>query len=81
MSVRVGTGISTEQDSLAAGPAAAQAAAAGLGGAPADLALVFASGTHLIAPEATLELGQPPLAHPLRRRRTETELGQRGAQI
>jgi small ligand-binding sensory domain FIST len=55
MSVRVGTGISTEQDSLAAGTAAAQAAAAGLGGAPADLALVFASGTHLIAPEATLE--------------------------
>jgi small ligand-binding sensory domain FIST len=55
MTVRVGTGISTEHDPLEAGTAAARAAAAGLGNAPADLAVVFASGTHLVAPEATLE--------------------------
>ena len=55
MTVRVGTGISTEHDPLEAGTAAARGAAAGLGGAPADLAVVFATGTHLIAPEATLE--------------------------
>ena len=55
MTVRVGTGISTEHDPLEAGTAAARAAAAGLGDAPADLAVVFASGTHLVAPEATLE--------------------------
>jgi len=34
---------------------AARSAASGLGGAPADLAVVFASGSHLVAPEATLE--------------------------
>ena len=55
MSVQIGTGISTEPGPLQAGTAAARAAAAGLGGAGADLALVFASGSHLAAPEATLE--------------------------
>ncbi len=55
MSTRIGTGISTEHDPLEAGVEAARAAAEALGGAPADLALVFASGTHLVAPEATLE--------------------------
>jgi small ligand-binding sensory domain FIST len=34
---------------------AARSAASGLGGARADLAVVFASGSHLVAPEATLE--------------------------
>jgi small ligand-binding sensory domain FIST len=55
MSVRIGTGISIEHDPLEAGTAAAADAAAGLGGAPVDLALVFASGAHLLAPEAALE--------------------------
>ncbi|HYB28483.1 MAG TPA: FIST N-terminal domain-containing protein [Solirubrobacteraceae bacterium] len=55
MSVRIGTGVSTEHDSLQAGTEAARAAARELAGAPADLAVVFASGSHLIAPEATLE--------------------------
>lgn len=55
MSVRIGTGISTEPDPLQAGTAAGRAAAEALDGAPADLALLFASGSHLIAPEATLE--------------------------
>jgi small ligand-binding sensory domain FIST len=55
MSTRIGTGVSTEHDPLEAGTAAARAAAEALGGAPADLALVFASGSHLVAPEATLE--------------------------
>jgi small ligand-binding sensory domain FIST len=55
MTVLVGAGISTERDPLDAGTAAARGAAAGLGDASADLAVVFASGTHLLAPEATLE--------------------------
>ncbi|HUA47343.1 MAG TPA: FIST N-terminal domain-containing protein [Solirubrobacteraceae bacterium] len=55
MSVRIGTGLSTEHDSLQAGTEAARTAAKGLAGAPPDLAVVFASGSHLIAPEATLE--------------------------
>jgi small ligand-binding sensory domain FIST len=55
MSTRIGTGVSTEHDPLAAGSAAARTAAEALDGASADLALVFASGSHLVAPEATLE--------------------------
>jgi len=55
MSVQIGTGLSTEPDPLQAATAAARAAAADLDGASADLALVFASGAHLAAPEATLE--------------------------
>jgi small ligand-binding sensory domain FIST len=55
MHVRIGTGLSTEHDPLEAGSEAARSAAAGLAGAPADLALVFAAGAHLTAPEATLE--------------------------
>jgi small ligand-binding sensory domain FIST len=62
MNTRIGTGISTEPDPLRAGTAAAQAAADALEGAPADLALVFASGSHLVAPEATLEGVQGTLA-------------------
>ena len=62
MTVRIGTGISTEHDPLQAGTDAARAAGAALAGAPADLVLVFASGTHLIAPEATLEAVREVLA-------------------
>ena len=53
--IRIGTGLSTEHDPFQAGADAARSAAAALDGAPADLAVVFASGSHLIAPEATLE--------------------------
>ncbi len=55
MTVRIGAAISTESDPLEAGAAAARSAAVSLAGAPADLALVFASGAHLTAPEAALE--------------------------
>ena len=62
MSTRIGTGVSTEPDPLEAGMAAGKAAADALGGAGADLALVFASGSHLVAPEAILEGVQAALA-------------------
>jgi small ligand-binding sensory domain FIST len=55
LSVRVGAGISTQHDPMEAGVVAARDAAAGLEGGRTDLALVFASGTHLAAPEAMLE--------------------------
>ncbi len=55
MSSRVSAAISTEHDPLEAGRAAAAAAASALGDAVPDLAVVFASGAHLAAPEATLE--------------------------
>jgi small ligand-binding sensory domain FIST len=55
VSVKVGAGLSTEHDPLEAGQAAAQAASGELAGAPVDLAVVFASGVHLAAPEAALE--------------------------
>lgn len=55
MRVRIGAGLSTEPDARVGAIEAATAAREGLGGAHADLALVFASGTHLAAPEATLE--------------------------
>jgi small ligand-binding sensory domain FIST len=53
--VRVGAGVSTDPDPLAAGARAGELAAAALTGEAADLVLVFASGAHLAAPEATLE--------------------------
>ena len=53
--MRVGAGISAGHDPLSAGVAAARLAGEQLGGEPADLALVFASGAHLAAPEVTLE--------------------------
>jgi small ligand-binding sensory domain FIST len=62
VSVRIGTGVSTDPDPMHAGTAAGQAAAEALGGAPADLAMVFASGTNLIAPEAMIEGVQAALA-------------------
>lgn len=55
MSVRIGTGISTHEDPRIGAIEAAQAAGAGLDGASADLAVVFATGGYLAAPEATLE--------------------------
>jgi small ligand-binding sensory domain FIST len=55
VSVSVGAGLSTLQDPLDAGVDAARDAAAGLQGGDADLAVVFASGAHLAAPEAMLE--------------------------
>jgi small ligand-binding sensory domain FIST len=55
LSVRIGAAISTEVEPLAAGAAAAASAAEALGASVPDLAIVFASGGHLAAPEATLE--------------------------
>jgi small ligand-binding sensory domain FIST len=55
VSARIGVALSTEHDPLEAGLEAASSARAPLAGAPVDLALVFASGAHLAAPEATLE--------------------------
>jgi small ligand-binding sensory domain FIST len=55
VSVKVGVAISTEQESFEAGAAAGRAVAQALAGAPADLAMVFASGEHLGAPEEALQ--------------------------
>ena len=51
----IGAGVSTDPDPLAAAAAAACDAAGALGDASADLAVVFASGAHLVAPSATIE--------------------------
>jgi small ligand-binding sensory domain FIST len=53
--VRVGAAVSTDADPLEAGAQAGRAAALELDGATPDLVLVFASGAHLAAPEATLD--------------------------
>ena len=55
MGVRIGTGISTHADPRVGAIEAAQAAGAGLDGAPADLVVLFASGGHMESPESTLE--------------------------
>ena len=55
MGVIVGAGLSNDLDPLAGGVDAGRQAAAALGEAEPDLAVVFASGAHLTAPEATLE--------------------------
>jgi small ligand-binding sensory domain FIST len=55
MPVRIGTGLSTSPDQRAGALEATLSARDGLAGAPCDLAVVFASGTHLAAPEAVLE--------------------------
>ncbi len=55
MTVQIATGLSTLPDPLEAGAEAGSRAAEGLGGASADLAIVFASGAHLAGPEAALE--------------------------
>src|SRR5215213_7609348 len=62
MGVRIGTGLSTEADARFGAAEAAAAARDALGNRPCDLALVFAAGAHLAAPEATLEGVQDTLA-------------------
>ncbi len=55
MSVRIGCGLSTSGDPRVSAIEAGTDARQGLDGRPADLVLVFCSGGHLAAPEATLE--------------------------
>jgi small ligand-binding sensory domain FIST len=55
MSVRIGTGLSTSPDPRTGALEAGLSARSGLRGASCDLAVVFASGGHLVAPEAVLE--------------------------
>ncbi len=55
MGIRIGSGLSTEADARFGATEAASAARDALGGRQCDLAVVFASGAHLAAPEATLE--------------------------
>jgi len=55
MGVRIGCGLSTEPDAREGAVEAAQAAVGPLDGGDVDLAVVFAAGAHLAAPEATLE--------------------------
>ena len=55
MSVSIGTGLSLVPDARTGALEAATAAATGLRGASCDLAIVFASGAHLAAPDAALE--------------------------
>jgi small ligand-binding sensory domain FIST len=55
MGVRIGSGLSTESDARFGAAEAAAAARDALGRRPCDIAVVFASGAHLAAPEATLE--------------------------
>jgi small ligand-binding sensory domain FIST len=52
--VYIATGLSTTPDARAGALEAASAAARGLYGRPCDLAVVFASGAHMAAPDATL---------------------------
>jgi small ligand-binding sensory domain FIST len=55
MPVRIGTSLSTSPDARAGAVEAALAARRGLHGRSCDLAVVFAAGTHVAVPEATLE--------------------------
>jgi small ligand-binding sensory domain FIST len=55
MGVRIGSGLSTEPDARFGAAEAAATARDALGGRACDIAVVFASGAHLAAPEATLE--------------------------
>jgi small ligand-binding sensory domain FIST len=61
-SIRIGAGVQTDLDPLTAGAKAAAQAGSGLAGQSADLALVFASGSYLEAPEALLDGVQSSLA-------------------
>jgi small ligand-binding sensory domain FIST len=54
VSVHIATGLSTTPDARAGALEAASAAARALDGRPCDLAVLFASGAHLAAPETTL---------------------------
>jgi small ligand-binding sensory domain FIST len=62
MGVQIGCGLSTAPDAAAAAAQAAATARAGLGGAEADLVLVFVAGTHVTAAEAALEAVHAELA-------------------
>lgn len=62
MPVRIGTGLSTSPDQRAGALEATLSARDGLAGESCDLAIVFASGTHLAAPEAVLEAVHDGLA-------------------
>jgi len=55
MPVRIGTGLSVSPDPREAALEAAMTARGSLNGTRCDLAVVFASGSHLAAPETTLE--------------------------
>ena len=55
MSVHIATGLSTTPDARTGALEAASQAARGLHGRSCDLVVLFASGAHLAAPEATLE--------------------------
>jgi small ligand-binding sensory domain FIST len=55
MPVHIGAGLSTSPDQRAGALEAALSAREGLAGAACDLAIVFAAGNHLAAPEAVLE--------------------------
>ena len=55
VSVRIGCGLSTGPDPRVAAIEAGTQARAGLGGASADVAFLFCAGSHLTAPEATIE--------------------------
>jgi small ligand-binding sensory domain FIST len=55
MAVRVGSGLSAQPDARVGAIEASLQAREGLDGRGADLVMVFASGSHLAAPEATLE--------------------------
>jgi small ligand-binding sensory domain FIST len=63
MAVRIASGLSTLPDPVEAAREAAEFAAQRLEGESAELAFVFASGSHLAAPEATIEGIQEAL-HP-----------------
>jgi small ligand-binding sensory domain FIST len=62
MPVRIGSGLSTAPDARAAAEQAAGAALEQLGGAACDVCVLFASGSHLAAPEATMEAVDDVLA-------------------
>ncbi|HEV2999572.1 MAG TPA: FIST C-terminal domain-containing protein [Solirubrobacteraceae bacterium] len=55
MSVHIGSGLATGGDARGSAVEAALEARAGLGGAPADLAVVFVAGAHVAAAGAVLE--------------------------
>jgi small ligand-binding sensory domain FIST len=62
MPVHIGEGLSTSPDQRAGALEAALCARDGLAGQSCDLAVVFASGTHLAAPDAVLEAVHEALA-------------------
>ena len=62
MPVRAGAGLSTDDDVRAAAMEAAAAAGGRLDGRSCDVAVVFASGTHLVTPEDMLETVHAVLA-------------------